>query len=510
MKKYILLIFDASLVMLATILSVIVRDNFDISHPRMLVLAPYLIATIVMSIFIISLFGVNRLVWRFSCLADYLRLVAAMTAISIASLAITFAFNRLDGVPRSLPFIQFNFSITLLVGLRVLYRLRYLARRSRRTSMTPLKIVMQPAADTVLLIGLSRLTETYLQSIAELTPGRIKIAGLLSPHKRHVGCLVAAHKVLGIPEDIDRVLTDLKVSGIAIDKIIVATPSRSLSAEAHKAITAAKRSNSIQLVYLFEKLGFETIGERPLPEAELSFRTSSNHPTAFEIHTGELKAMRERSYWRAKRMIDVCMALCLLIPMSPAMIFVALAICLSIGRPILFWQQRPGLGGRPFRLYKFRTMRPAHDQTGRELSDTERMSRMGGFLRRTRLDELPQLFNVLRGDMSFVGPRPLLPRDQDEAYRARLLVRPGLTGWAQVVGGRAISAQDKAALDVWYVRHASLILDLKVVLKTIPIVLFGETISRNLIETAWRDLRDAGILQNGIARLEGGAERAAA
>jgi lipopolysaccharide/colanic/teichoic acid biosynthesis glycosyltransferase len=106
---------------------------------------------------------------------------------------------------------------------------------------------------------------------------------------------------------------------------------------------------------------------------------------------------------------------------------------------------------------------------------------------------LPQLFNILRGDMSFVGPRPLLLRDQPKELGARLLVRPGLTGWAQVVGGRDITPEDKAVLDLWYVRNAGLLLDLKVAARTIPIVLFGERISRSLIDRAWQDLIDLGI-----------------
>jgi lipopolysaccharide/colanic/teichoic acid biosynthesis glycosyltransferase len=144
-------------------------------------------------------------------------------------------------------------------------------------------------------------------------------------------------------------------------------------------------------------------------------------------------------------------------------------------------------------------MGAAYAADGRKLSDAERSSGICNLLRRTRADEIPQLFNILRGDMSFIGPRPLLPRDQDPAYRARLLIRPGLTGWAQVVGGREISAEDKAALDVWYVRNASLILDLKVFLKTIPLVFFGERISRRSIESAWNDLRRAGVLRTNLS-----------
>jgi lipopolysaccharide/colanic/teichoic acid biosynthesis glycosyltransferase len=183
----------------------------------------------------------------------------------------------------------------------------------------------------------------------------------------------------------------------------------------------------------------------------------------------------------------------------PIMALIAVTVLVSMGRPIMFWQQRPGLGGRHFRLHKFRTMGAAYARDGHELLDHERLSSVGDLLRRTRLDELPQLFNILRGDMSFIGPRPLLPRDQDSSHRARLLVRPGLTGWAQVIGGRAISANDKVALDIWYVKHASLWLDLKIVLKTIPLVLFGETISRHQIESAWSDLRDTAPLAGNLS-----------
>ena len=138
-------------------------------------------------------------------------------------------------------------------------------------------------------------------------------------------------------------------------------------------------------------------------------------------------------------------------------------------------------------------MGASHAADGRRLPDTHRVSKIGKFMRRTRLDELPQLINIIRGDMSFVGPRPLLPQDQPKASAARLLVRPGLTGWAQVVGGRDIPPEDKAALDVWYVRHASLLLDLGIAARTIPIILFGERISQSLIERARREWVELGI-----------------
>ena len=147
-----------------------------------------------------------------------------------------------------------------------------------------------------------------------------------------------------------------------------------------------------------------------------------------------------------------------LIVLAPFMLFVAILAAIDVGLPVTFWEQRPSLNGRRFKLCKFYTMAATLDASGQRVPDDERTSGVGRFLRRTRLDELPQLFNILSGDMSFVGPRPLLPIDQPAAYAARLLVRPGLTGCAQVKDGREISAADKAALDVWYVRNASLAL----------------------------------------------------
>jgi len=502
MRSAISVVIDTILILLATLTAVILRDSFEFSSARLLALVPYFISTTLASAFVLPLFGVNRAFWRFSAMPDYLRIVASLFVITIASVAITFGFNRVEGVPRSLPFLQFYLAVTFLVGARVLYRMRNASRRSRR-GMAPLKVVDEPAAETVLLIGLSRLTEIYLQSVAELAPKRIRIAGILGRRDRHVGRLVADHKVLGIPEHLGAVLSELEVNGVAIDRIVITSSFASLPREAREEITAVQRSGSVQLQYLSETLGFESVTLRQLPDAAAATGCSSDGPVKFEIKADELETMQRRRYWKAKRAIDVLASLFLLAIFSAVLILVGLAVNVSIGRPLFFCQQRPGLGGRPFRLYKFRTMRRPIAANGRILSDEERVSRVGNFLRRTRIDELPQLFNILRGDMSFIGPRPLLPRDQDDAYRARLLVRPGLSGWAQVVGGRAISPEDKAALDVWYVRNASVLLDIAIVLRTIPIIFMGERrTSAKLIDLAWRELRQAGVLKGRFNKIQ--------
>jgi lipopolysaccharide/colanic/teichoic acid biosynthesis glycosyltransferase len=207
--------------------------------------------------------------------------------------------------------------------------------------------------------------------------------------------------------------------------------------------------------------------------------------------------MARRPYWKIKRALDFAGAVVLLVAMAPLMLFASVLVVLDVGWPVVFWQQRPGLGGRQFRLYKLRTMSAAHDADGRPVPEGLRASRIGRALRRLRIDELPQLVNILVGEMSFIGPRPLLPADQSAAYAARLLVRPGLTGWAQVKAGRKVSPADKAALDVWYVKNASLTLDVAILIQTARMVVFGERINDRAIRHAWHDLQRAGICAPG-------------
>lgn len=175
-----------------------------------------------------------------------------------------------------------------------------------------------------------------------------------------------------------------------------------------------------------------------------------------------------------KRALDLIVAAIGLVLLSPVMLAVAVAIRLSLGAPVLFRQPRAGLHHRSFTLVKFRTMREAVGDDGSPLPDEERMTRLGRFLRDFSLDELPQLWNVLRGDMSLVGPRPLLleygPLYSPEQAR-RHEVRPGITGWAQVSGRNALTWPEKFALDTWYVDNRSLWLDLKILAKTVKIVL---------------------------------------
>lgn len=181
-----------------------------------------------------------------------------------------------------------------------------------------------------------------------------------------------------------------------------------------------------------------------------------------------------------KRLFDFLVSLVALILLSPIIALVAWKIRKNLGSPVLFRQTRPGLKGKPFEMLKFRTMRDAFDEQGNILPDSERMTPFGDKLRNSSLDELPELWNVLKGEMSLVGPRPLLiqylPLYSKEQSR-RHDVRPGVTGWAQINGRNAISWEEKFALDVWYVDNRTFWLDIKIVLMTVKKVLVKEGIS---------------------------------
>ncbi|EGR2723035.1 sugar transferase [Vibrio parahaemolyticus] len=181
-----------------------------------------------------------------------------------------------------------------------------------------------------------------------------------------------------------------------------------------------------------------------------------------------------------KRLFDFCASLFGLILLSPIIALVAWKIRKNLGSPLLFRQTRPGLHGKPFEMVKFRTMKDAVDAQGNPLPDSERMTPFGDKLRNSSLDELPELWNVLKGEMSLVGPRPLLMQylplySKEQARRHE--VRPGVTGWAQINGRNAISWEDKFKLDVWYVDNHNLLLDIKILFLTVKKVFVKEGIS---------------------------------
>lgn len=186
-----------------------------------------------------------------------------------------------------------------------------------------------------------------------------------------------------------------------------------------------------------------------------------------------------------KRFFDFILSLLAIVVLSPVLLITVLLVRSKLGSPVIFKQERPGKNEKIFTLYKFRTMTDEKDEEGNLLPDEIRLTRFGKLLRSTSLDELPELFNILKGDMSIVGPRPLLVKylpyyNDNEKHRHD--VRPGLTGWAQCNGRNAISWEEKFDLDVYYVSHFSFLLDIKTIFRTVRVVLKHENITLNALE----------------------------
>jgi lipopolysaccharide/colanic/teichoic acid biosynthesis glycosyltransferase len=191
-----------------------------------------------------------------------------------------------------------------------------------------------------------------------------------------------------------------------------------------------------------------------------------------------------------KRAFDIGFSLGWLIFFSPLLLVVAILVRLKLGSPVLFIQERPGLRARPFRMVKFRTMNDVRGPDGELLPDDQRLTSFGRFLRATSLDEFPEMWNVLIGDMSVVGPRPLLMRyvPRYDAFQARRMeVKPGVTGWAQINGRNTLTWEEKFALDVWYVDHRTFWLDMKIVVRTFFKVLFRSDVSSERDNTSAKE-----------------------
>jgi len=205
-----------------------------------------------------------------------------------------------------------------------------------------------------------------------------------------------------------------------------------------------------------------------------------------------------------KRPLDIILSLIAIIVLSPLMLIIAVLVRIYLGSPVIFKQQRPGLNEKIFTMYKFRTMTDERDENGELLPDSERLTKFGKFLRSTSLDELPELFNILKGDMSIVGPRPQLIKDMvfmTERQRRRHSVLPGLTGWAQVNGRNDISWEEKLLLDLEYIDNINFIRDWKIIFMTATKVFKREGISTEGMDTA-EDFGDYLLRENKISEFE--------
>jgi lipopolysaccharide/colanic/teichoic acid biosynthesis glycosyltransferase len=488
-RRAILIAIDVLLVAFATVLAILLRDNIDIVQGKIQNLIPFVLITLGVASIVFLVGGLDRTLWRYSSAADHLQVLVLTALVVLITVVLTFAVTRLEGIGRSLPVLQAVLIVGVLVSARGAARIWFARQIHRKRG----RHVARRPHETVLVAGVNVVSELFLRSVGELAPQQIQVAGILAEAPMLQGRAIQQKPVLGTIEDLHNVLGSLEVHGIVVDRIVVATAADRLSPRALDTLLEVEKSSDIVVHFLSERLGFEDPSRLPpVILGQEDANTAPGEPALASVphvpsQVHHVNSPR-KSFWTLKRIVDGLAAASLMIILSPLAALVVLVVALDVGFPLIFWQQRPGLYGRPFKLYKFRTMSAAHDKHSKRVPDEQRLSAVGRLLRHTRLDELPQLYNVLIGDMSFVGPRPLLPRDQSPDYVARLSVRPGITGWAQVNGGRIVTPRDKAILDIWYVTKASFVLDIKIVLRTIKMVLFGDRINVEAVHQARRDL----------------------
>ena len=480
MHRYGALAIDLIGVAMTPFLALLIRDNFVFYAPHWQAIVGYATISFVILTAAIVIAGSHKVLWQYTSLPDILRVISLLTIALVLGVVISFMESRLEGVARSVPVIQWFLLVSAIVGNRIVFRLWH--ERARRH----LRAETGASLEHVLVVGVGALTELYLESATQFGSRSIAIVGILSDREELGGLRMRQHKILGRVEELPRVIDRLEVHGISVGRVVVTESFAQLSQSAGQILLELERSSSVKVDWIVESLGFGQ-GRVADNESDAPYQSGGTPevPLSNMSETGIAPLGR---YGYVKRAFDLSTAFILCVVLAPLMLIVALLVYFDVGAPIVFWQQRPGRFGLPFKLYKFCSMRPAHDTRGHRIPDEQRVSAVGDILRKTRLDELPQIYNILIGEMSFVGPRPLLAADQPKDMTLRLFVRPGLTGLAQVHGGRDISPEDKNACDQWYIRNASLWLDIDILVRTVGVVIRGERINDAILRTAHEEL----------------------
>jgi lipopolysaccharide/colanic/teichoic acid biosynthesis glycosyltransferase len=500
LRRLALVATDVLFVASATIVAVVLRGYFDTVSDSLVALMPYSFISIGCAFVIFLVGGLDRTPWRYSSVADHLQVIVLTVLAILLALVLTFALNRLTPVARSLPVLQGGLIVSILIAARSAARFWY-TRQIHNNANGNGRLNEEPH-ETVLVVGVNTVTELFLLSAKEFGSQRVQVAGILAEDPSMRGRAIQQKPILGTVEELRDILQSLEVHGVAVDRIVVATAADKLRPRSLETLLEVENSSDIFVQFLSERLGFEGVSQTPSGSSGRERNSARGIASVGGIVSADYASSAGKSFRLEKRLVDVFGAALLVFILMPVAMFVAFIVALDVGFPVIFWQQRPGLHGRPFKLYKFRTMRAPHDKHRGRISDDQRSSFVGQILRRTRMDELPQLYNVLVGDMSLVGPRPLLPCDQAPEYAARLSVRPGITGWAQVNGGRIISTSDKLILDSWYVQNSSLVLDLKIMFHTVKMVLFGDRINTDAITQARSNLGLNTLLRTNIVPAE--------
>jgi len=455
-------LFDLIWVMLAPILALALRDTDLLNWPKFPSNppVPYLFVFTAIAFAIPSLLvcRVSDAMRHTFSVQDFLAICAAVAMTIGSSGLVLFTLTRLDGVPRSTPLI---YSLVLgsgLIGGRTFSLLVGHERAKARVKRDPAEL------RRVILIGADRFSWLIIKLLDSQMPVTTQIVSVLDEKPSSMGRSISGVRIAGMATDLGRIIDEYALHGVTIDAVWICDQSAQLNDAALCTVKKECAQRHIDCVGVASALNLAPKLPSVVGEA-LAGGPAQAPPLA---------SIAAIPYFRAKRVIDIVASLVLIIALAPVWLLVPVLVLLDVGAPVHFWQERLGRAKRRFLVFKFRTYPAPFDEHGEAISRPEQLSPLGRLLRRTRLDELPQLLSVLAGDMSLIGPRPLLPADQPVDPSIRLAVRPGITGWAQVNGGNLMTAEEKDALDEYYVRNASFGFDLKIIWMTLKVILGGE------------------------------------
>lgn len=429
----------------------------------------YALITFISSIPFFIFFRTSEGISYLFSVRDVLSVTAATLCSVAASVYTVFSITRLDGIPRTVPVI---YGLILIVGL-ISYRI--VARSYYERSKTPHHDLFsyKTANDIrrVILIGVDQFSIAAIKITEAQRPRTTQIIAAISPDNKHAGKSFGGVRILGDLSGLGALIDEYRIHGVEINEIWLSDNVAPIPPET--AVFIENQCDSYGVKY-------RTIAEAFNLTPHISAASIPDHETS------PLPAYAN-SYLMLKRPIDVICSIICLLALLPLYPIISLLVLLDVGTPILFWQQRTGWRAKTFLLYKFRTLRHADEGEGDAETDANRMTKIGFFLRTSRLDEIPQLLNIIVGDMSLIGPRPLLPRDEPRDNRLRLSIRPGVTGWAQVHGNNLLTPDERNALDCWYIKNAKIFVDLIIIYKTFLVVLHGTRRDENIIQSgvAW-------------------------
>ena len=450
-------IWDLFWALVSPILALYLRDIDIQSNADWSVIANYWVLSAGFAILAFFAFRLQDGMTRYFSVHEALDIAEAVLFAELMTFAVLFTLTRLDGIPRSMPLIHGLLLAAGLLAARVLVRIV-----SSEDNEPP---EHQSRRERIILIGANRFASSFIQLLSVYAPQQQRVIAVLDEETAMIGRAISGVQVLGAPHELEAIISEFAIHGIGTDRIVIAGEADFLSAPVLHEVERICKKRQIELTFLPRMLGLSE--RKPTTAAAVISNPVESSPT-FALP----------AFFRLKRWIDIVGSLALIVLFFPLLVLTGVLVLLDVGPPIFFWQERLGRNGRPFLIYKFRTLKAPFNSTGHPTADSRRPSAVGRFLRATRLDELPQLLNVLFGEMSLIGPRPLLPEDQPTNTSLRLSVRPGISGWAQLNGAKLVTKEEKQKLDEWYVHNASLWLDLRIATMTINLLLRGRVSSQ--------------------------------